>query len=112
MSVAEAPVSDLLAMVKSREVQRGMAAEARRDTAAAARHFLAAAHMELVLADDFAGAGQIEHSIRSRISAGSCFWRGGLPGEGRQVLEALAAEHPDRAEEIREVVSELESGRS
>jgi hypothetical protein len=41
------------------------------------RHFLAAGHLALVLADDYEQVGETELAIRSRLSAGSCFWRGG-----------------------------------
>jgi hypothetical protein len=54
MAAAHAPVSDRLVTVKLREVQRGMLAEMRDDQTGAARHLLAAAHLELVLADDYA----------------------------------------------------------
>ena len=52
MSAAPAMVSDMLITVKSREVQRATLAEMRDDRKEAAKHFLAAAHLELVLADD------------------------------------------------------------
>ena len=53
MAAAHAPVSDMLVTVKSRELQRGMLAEMRGDRTGAARHLLAAAHLELVLDDDY-----------------------------------------------------------
>ncbi len=59
MAMPSSPVSDMLVTVKSREVQRGMLAEMRGDRAAASRHLLAAAHLELVLADDYAQASRI-----------------------------------------------------
>ncbi|MEX2174093.1 MAG: hypothetical protein WD872_07005 [Pirellulaceae bacterium] len=108
MSIVEAPVSDMLAMVKSREIQRGMSAEARRDRTATAKHFLAAAHMELVLADDYAGAGQTENAIRSRISAASCFWRAGNSVAGRRMLGELAQEHPEAIARVQDVMDDLQ----
>ena len=72
MATAQAPGSELLVTVKSREVQRGLQAELRGDRAAAARHLLAAAHLELVLADDYAQAGQADLALRSRaLEAGA-----------------------------------------
>ena len=53
MSTVQAPVSDMLITVKSREVQRGMLAEMGNRGTEARRHFLAAAHLELVLAGDY-----------------------------------------------------------
>jgi hypothetical protein len=52
MATVHAPVSDMLVTVKSRELQRGMLAEMRGDRSSAARHLLAAVHLELVLVDD------------------------------------------------------------
>jgi hypothetical protein len=43
----------MLVTVKSREIQRALMAEIRRDRESATRHFLAAAHLELVLAADY-----------------------------------------------------------
>ena len=77
MATAHAPVSDMLVTVKSRELQRGMLAEVRGDRPDATRHFLAAAHLELVLADDYAQAGQAGLALHSHVSAASCFWRAG-----------------------------------
>ena len=84
MSTVSSSVSDMLMTVKSREVQRGMLAEMQGDRSSAARHFLAAAHMELVLAADFDACGDTELAMRSRLSAASCFWRAGrLPDRSR-----------------------------
>ena len=69
------PVNNLLGTAKSREVQRAMLAEMRGDRANAAVHFLAAGHMEQVLALDFAAAGETDLALRSRLSAASCFSR-------------------------------------
>ena len=77
MVTASSPVSDMLVTVKSRELQRGMLAEMRGDRTDATRHFLAAAHLELVLANDYKQAGQSDLARRSRLSAASCFWRAG-----------------------------------
>ena len=110
MSIVQSPVSDMLVTVKSREIQRGMLAEMRGDQTAKARHFLAASHLELVLADDYAQAGQHDLAVRSRLSAASCLWRAGQAREAREMLEALAADEPARAAEVRAVISELEQG--
>jgi hypothetical protein len=48
MTAAHTPFSDMLVTVKSRELQRGLLAEMRGDQTGAARHLLAAAHLELV----------------------------------------------------------------
>lgn len=79
MSAAAARVSDLHVTVKSREVRRTMLAELRGDRPEAAKHFLAAAHLELVLADDYAQAAQPDLALRSGISAASCFGSAGQP---------------------------------
>jgi len=69
------PVSDLLVTVKSREMQRGMSAEMRGDPLTASRHFLAAAHLELV-------GGPVW------IDGWSGIWSGG--GPRRAVMERKA----------------------
>jgi hypothetical protein len=101
------PVSDLLITVKSHEAQRALVAEMRGDAAAAERHLLAAAHLELVLAEDYLAAGGPELAWRSRISAASCFWRAGQQDQGRRLLETLRREQPARASEIDEILGDL-----
>jgi hypothetical protein len=108
MSAAAAPISDMLITVKSREVQRAMLAEMRGDPKATAKHFLAAGHLELVLSDDYAQAGQPELALRSGISAGSCFWRAGHQDRARPLFDDLLLAHPAQADAIRQVVEELE----
>ena len=108
MSAAPAPISDMLVTVKSREVQRAMLAEMRGDRKAAARHFLAAGHLELVLADDYAQAGQPELALRSGISAASCFWRAGQQDRARPLFDDLLLAYPTQAAAIRQAVEELE----
>ncbi len=108
MSAATAGVSDMLVTVKSREVQRAMLAEMRRDHKAAARHFLAAAHLELVLADDYAEAGQPDLALRSGISAASCFWSAGHADRARSLFEELTRSYPAQSAAIRQAVEELE----
>lgn len=95
------PVSDMLLTVKSREVQRGMLAEMRNDPSNAAPHYMAAAYLELVLAEDYRAADLPALARRSRLSAGSCLWRVGKAVEAREVLTALAADDPEAAEEVR-----------
>ncbi len=108
MSAAPAAVSDMLVTVKSREVQRATLAEMRGDHKEAAKHFLAAAHLELVLADDYAQAGQPELALRSGISAASCFWSAGHPDRARPLFDELLQAHPAQADATRQAVEELE----
>ncbi len=108
MSIVHSAVSDMLITVKSREIQRGMMAESRGDRCNAARHYLAAAHLELVLADDYAQDGQVEMVLRSRLSAASCLWRAGQVDEARQLLTDLLRESPECASDIQEVLADLE----
>jgi hypothetical protein len=108
MATAHVPVSDKLVRVKSRELQRGMLAEMRGDRTGAARHLLAAGHLELVLADDYEQAGQLDLALRSRLSAASCFWRAGQPDQAHEFLNAMVQEHPTQEQAIREVISALE----
>jgi hypothetical protein len=108
MATAHVPVSDMLVTVKSRELQRGMLAEMRGDQTGAARHLLAAAHLELVLADDYAQADQWDLALRSRLSAASCFWRAGQSDQALELFEVMIQEHPMQEHEIREVIAALE----
>ncbi len=101
------PVNNLLATAKSREVQRAMLAEMRGDRPRAELHFLAAGHMEMVMAADYASAGEDALSLRSRLSAASCFWRGGQPTQARTLFDSLLAAYPDRDAEIHQVMAEL-----
>lgn len=100
-------ISDMLVTVKAREIQRGMLAEWQGQRASAARHFLAAAHLELVLANDYAEAGDKEAAYRSRISAASCLWRGGLSARAREELAALLRECPEQEHSVEEVLKDL-----
>jgi hypothetical protein len=101
------PINNLLAMAKSREVQRAMLAEMRGDRASAVLHFLAAGHMELVLTADYDQAAENALALRSRLSAASCFWRAGQPDQARAVFKSLLQVCPDRAAEIQQVMTEL-----
>jgi hypothetical protein len=107
MSTEPLPVGDLTATVKSREIQRAMLAEMAGDKTAATRHFLAAAHLELVLAEDYAEAGATDRALRSRISAASCFWRAGSVPQARSEFDALLKAFPDQAATVQQVVAEL-----
>jgi hypothetical protein len=98
----------MLVTVKSRELQRGMLAEMRGDRSSAARHLLAAAHLELVLADDYAQAGQLDLALRCRLSAASSFWRAGRSDHAHELFEAIIQEHPAQEQEVREVIRALE----
>jgi hypothetical protein len=93
--------------VKSREVQRALFAESAGDRETARRHYLAAAHLELVLAHDYDQAGDKDLALRSRISAASCLWSASAFEQGRQMLEKLQADYPRQAMALAEVVAEL-----
>jgi hypothetical protein len=108
MATAHISVSDMLVTVKSRELQRGLLAEMRGDQTGAARHLLAAGHLELVLADDYAQADRWDLALRSRLSAASCFWRAGQPEQARELFGAMLQEHPTQEQGIREVIAALE----
>jgi hypothetical protein len=100
-------ISDMAATVKSREIQRAMLAEMAGDGSAAVRHFLAAAHLELVLAEDYAAAGLEDMALRSRISAASCLWRAGDEPRARSLLHQLEQSLPAQAAAIRDVIADL-----
>jgi hypothetical protein len=68
------PLNSELRPAKSREIQRAMLAEMRGERSTASLHFLAAGHMELVLAVDYESAGSKDLAVRGRLSAASCFW--------------------------------------
>jgi len=108
MATAETAVSEMLVIVKARQIQRAMFAEAARNPGKAAKHFLAAAHLELVLADDYAEAGQERLALRSKISAASCLWRGGDVKRARTLFNSLIKENPDKAKVIKNTVAELQ----
>lgn len=108
MATAESPVNEMLVIVKARQIQRAMFAEAANDPARAAKHFLAAAHLELVLADDYAEAGQADHAFRSQVSAASCLWRGGDVKHARALFSALLKKRPAKAKLIKATIAELE----
>jgi hypothetical protein len=108
MSTVSGQVSDMLMTVKSREVQRGMLAEMRGDRPSTARHFLAAAHLELVLAADFEEAGESDLAERSRRSAVSCFWRAGDSQTARGLIQEMLGAHPECAASIQELLDDLE----
>ena len=100
-------VSDMLITVKSREIQRGMFAEMRNDRAAARVHFLASAYLELVLAEDYAIAGLDELVLRSRLSAASCFWRGGEMKLARELFREITRDVPAQKRQVQQLVKEL-----
>ncbi len=109
MSVIATPVSDMAITVKSREVQRALQSEMRGQKVDAKRHFLAAAHLELVLADDFERAGDSQRWRRSIVSSASCFWRAGDIERATEIFSELMAADPLHAAEIQEVMSELQT---
>jgi hypothetical protein len=97
----------MLVTVKSREVQRAMLAEMRGDRLSAARHFLAGAYLELVLADDYQEAGEDELALRCRISAASCFWRAREQETAERHFQELMQAQPTRAAAIQQIRDEL-----
>ncbi len=109
MSSIQSPVSDMLVTVKSRELQRGMSAAMSGQPGNARKHFLAAAHLELVLAGDYEETGEAELARRSRISAASCFWRAGETDEAQGIFDSLSQADPQRASEIQEVIDDLKT---
>lgn len=109
MSVSQRPISDLHVTVKSREVQRAMLAEMRGDKEGAIKHFLAAAHLELVLAGDFESAGNQALALRSYLSAISCFWRAGQQERAANLSEEVSNRNPSSTSEIEEVLADLKA---
>jgi len=107
MATASSSVSDMLVTVKSREVQRGLLAEMRGERGPALRHFLAAAHLELVPAADYDEAADPDLAFRSRLSAASCFWRGGQDQLAQNLMEQLAQTHPEHSTLIHKVLDDL-----
>jgi len=109
MTTAEASVSDMLVTVKSREIQRGMQAEMRGDHATAARHLLAAAHLELVLASDYESLRQSRLAFRSLLSAASCFWQAGDAKQANRLFLDLKRRYRNRKVEIDDIQRELKA---
>jgi len=107
MSTEFPGTSDMAATVKSRELQRAMLAEMAGDRSAAARHFLAAAHLEVVLAEDYDAAGAADLALRSRISAASSFWRAGDIKQAQALFDALLKANPSQAAFLSQVIAEL-----
>ena len=108
MATTHSPVSDMLVTVKSRELQRGMLAEMRSDCTSAVRHFLAAAHLELVLSNDYAQADQLDLAFRSRLSAASCFWRANQAEQAHELFATLMQEYPTQKPAVQQIIAELE----
>src|SRR5947209_5982214 len=107
MSATSPPVSDMLVTVKARQIQRAMLAEMSGDRDGARRHFLAADHLELVLAHDYEEAGNAALAFRSRLSSASCLWRGGEIEQGRRALEVLQQQQPAQTSVIEQILAEL-----
>ncbi len=107
MSSVQSTVSDMLVTVKSREVQRGMLAEMGSRPDEAREHFLAAAHLELVLGKDYERAGDLGLARRSRISAASCFWRAGEVGRAHSIFAEERQSDPSGSHEIQDLINEL-----
>ena len=109
MSSVQSTVSDMMVTVKSREVQRGMLAEVG-SRPGGARAFSAAAHLELVLANDYGQAGDREMARRNRLSAASCFWRAGEAGRAYSIFEEERQSYPNGSDEIQDLINELKGG--
>lgn len=110
MSSVQSPVSDMLVTVKSREIQRGTISAMAGQMAEARLHFLAAAHLELVLAQDYEEVGDSELSRRSLLSAASSLWRAEEKVESKRIFDELIQSDPGRAGEIQEIVNDLTAG--
>src|SRR5262249_3186575 len=108
MTTEPIPIGDMVATVKSREVQRALLAEMAGDRTTAARHFLAAAHLGLVLAGDYTQAGAVDLRVRSRSSAASCFWRAGQIPQAHSLFDQLLHAYPDQTRMIQQVLGELQ----
>lgn len=109
MATVQSPVSEMLVIVKARELQRAMFAEMANDPQRATKHFLAAAHLDLVLADDYTDAGQKDKAFRSQLSAASCFWRAGETKRARALFNSLIKGFPGKAKLVKNAVAELEA---
>ena len=107
MTTALPAVSDMLITVKSREIQRAMQARLHGNAAASERHFLAAGHLELVLADDYDEIHEHELASRSRVSAASCLWQAGQLDRAQAIFDAIVDSDPDAADELRAVIADL-----
>ena len=108
MPSANSSVSDMLVTVKSREIQGAYAWRRWADREAATRHFLAAAHLELVLAADYDEVQEPDLAFRSRLSAVSCLWRGEQFDRARRLIDQLNETYATRSESINKVVDDLE----
>jgi hypothetical protein len=86
-----------------------VAAEAQGESEAAARHFLAAAHLELVLAEDYRRSEQTALAVRSLLSAASCFWRAGDVDRAKALFHETAEGFPDFAADVNALMAELAS---
>jgi hypothetical protein len=98
----------MMVTVKSREVQRGMLAETDSRPDEARKHFLAAAHLELVLANDYERAGDLQLARRSRISAASCFWRAGEVARAHAIFAEERQSDPSASNEIQDLIDDMQ----
>src|SRR5262249_47802398 len=101
------PVCDTLFTVTSREVKRAILAEQRKDEESAVRHFLAAAHMFVVLAEEYADNAQFDLALRTRENAICCFWPAGHERQARLLFEELKQDNPVFAGDIDSIVLDL-----
>ena len=75
----------------------------------AVQHFLAAAHLELVLAGDYDQVGEPRLARRSRLSAASCFWKAGKQHDAEAVFRYLTHSDPGSVAEVHEVRADLQN---
>ena len=108
MATMQARMDEKLVTTKNYEAQRAMLAEMRGDKESAARHFLAAGHLELVLAEDYRQVEKPALTLRSFLAAASCFWRAGQPEHARAIFKVLFRKYPKRKKYIGTVVADLE----
>jgi ABC-type transport system involved in multi-copper enzyme maturation permease subunit len=104
--------SQMLLAIKSHQIEEGASAETRGDKRMTVRHFLAAAHLELVLAEEYESRARYELAVETRKSAACCFWRAGDVAKARSLFEELRRGNRFLAREIDEVVRELERSHS
>lgn len=108
MATVQSLIDEKLRSAKSFEAQRAMLAEMRGDDEAAARHFLAAGHMELVLAEDYRQAKKTNLVLRSFLAAASCFWRAGQSDKATDIFRSLVRKYPKRKKHIGMIEADLQ----
>ena len=108
MAKEKVATRDMMVTVKSRLIQRAIMAEARRDQDAAVKYHTAAAHLDLLLADEYAEEGDRFLDFRSRLSAACGLWKAGQVEVARQQFATLPGQFPERARHIEICLEEME----